>query len=38
MQIVKVGWNFFQNEILGMKWLNRLIERGLVKTCLDTEG
>ena len=38
MQIVKVGWNFFQNEILGMKWLNRLIERGLEKTGLDTEG
>ena len=25
MEIVKAGWNFFQSEILGMNWLNRLI-------------
>ena len=25
MEILKTAWNFFQNEILGMKWLNRLI-------------
>lgn len=32
------GWNFFQNEILGMKWLNRLIS-GAVEACgLDPAG
>ena len=25
MQGLASGWDFFQNEILGMKWLNRLI-------------
>lgn len=25
MQYVKMTWDFFQNEILGMKWLNRLL-------------
>ena len=25
MQVLKTAWNFFQNEVLGMKWLNRLI-------------
>lgn len=25
MEIIKISWNFFQNEILGMHWLNRLI-------------
>lgn len=25
MEIMETGWNFFQNEILGMQWLNRLI-------------
>lgn len=27
MQILQTFWDFFQNEILGMKWLNRLIGR-----------
>ena len=31
-------WDFFQNEILGMKWLNRLIGSGLVLLGLDTSG
>ena len=32
------GWDFFQNEILGMKWLNRLIS-GAVEACgLDPAG
>lgn len=26
MEILKAGWDFFQNEVLGMGWLNRLIE------------
>lgn len=25
MEALKTGWDFFQNEILGMSWLNRLI-------------
>lgn len=25
MEILETGWNFFQNEILGMQWLNSLI-------------
>lgn len=25
MQTLKTLWDFFQNEILGMKWLNQLI-------------
>ena len=29
-------WGFFQNEILGMKWLNRLIGNGLEAVGLDT--
>ena len=29
-------WDFFQNEILGMKWLNRLIGSGLEAVGLDT--
>ena len=36
MEALKTGWNFFQNEILGMQWLNRLIGN-LLDTCgLDT--
>ncbi len=31
-------WNFFQDEILGMKWLNRLIGSGLEAVGLDTGG
>ena len=26
MEILKSAWEFFQTEILGMSWLNRLIE------------
>lgn len=38
METLKTGWNFFQNEILGMQWLNRLIG-SLLDTCgLDTTG
>lgn len=28
-------WNFIQNQILGMKWLNALIERLLTAIGLD---
>lgn len=27
--MLKNIWDFFQNEVLGMKWLNRLIGSGL---------
>lgn len=38
MNILKLCWDFFQNEILGMNWLNRLIET-LLNTCgLDTSS
>lgn len=34
--MLKNIWDFFQNEILGMGWLNRLIQRGLHAVGLDT--
>lgn len=36
MEVLKTGWNFFQNEILGMQWLNRLIGNLLNACGLDT--
>ena len=33
--MLKNIWDFFQNEILGMKWLNRLIGSGLEAAGLD---
>lgn len=36
MQILKALWDFFQNQILGMKWLNELIGGGLSAVGLDT--
>lgn len=38
MDIVKSVWDFIQNEILGMKWLNRLIETILTACGLDTQS
>lgn len=38
MEILKSLWDFIQNEILGMKWLNRLIESILTACGLDTDG
>ncbi|MDD2221515.1 MAG: permease [Clostridia bacterium] len=35
MQILKTIWNFFQYQILGMKWLNELIGQGLSALGLD---
>lgn len=29
------AWDFFQNEVLGMKWLNRLVGRGIENIGLD---
>lgn len=34
--MLKNIWDFFQNEVLGMKWLNRLIGSGLEAAGLDT--
>ena len=36
MEILKSGWYFFQNEILGMQWLSRLIGSLLNACGLDT--
>lgn len=36
MQTLELGWDFFQNEILGMGWLNRLIGVLLNTIGLDT--
>ena len=38
METVKNAWNFFQNEILGMHWLNKIIENVLNICGLDTTG
>jgi uncharacterized membrane protein YraQ (UPF0718 family) len=38
MQILKIAWDFFQTEILGMNWLNRLIGTILNACGLDTTG
>lgn len=35
MQLLKVIWDFFQNQILAMKWLGSLIENGLAALGLD---
>ncbi len=38
MQILKSAWDFFQTEVLGMSWLNRLIGT-IINACgLDTTG
>lgn len=38
MEILQTGWNFFQNEIIGMKWLNVLIGNLLNSFGIDTTG
>ncbi len=38
MQILKTAWDFFQTEVLGMSWLNRLIGTILGACGLDTTG
>ena len=38
MNGIKTAWDFFQNEILGMHWLNRLIGTLLHACGLDTTG
>lgn len=36
METIKAVWDFFQNQILAMRWLNDLIGRGLTAAGLDT--
>lgn len=36
MEVLKQGWDFFQKEVLGMQWLNRLIGTILNACGLDT--
>lgn len=38
MEAIKIFWDFFQNQILGMKWLNRVIESLLSVFGLDLNG
>ncbi|MFA6846394.1 MAG: permease [Sphaerochaetaceae bacterium] len=38
MQLIQMGWLFFQNQILGMKWLNALIGNLLTSLGLDISG
>lgn len=38
METIRTGWDFLQNEILGMHWLNRLIGRLLELCGLDLES
>jgi uncharacterized protein len=36
LDTIKAGWDFFQNQILGMKWLNSLLGNALSALGLDT--
>ncbi len=38
MELIKTIWMFFQNQILGMKWLNALIGKGLSVAGFDLNG
>lgn len=38
MQVIRSIWDFIQNQILGMKWLNEAISKLLGLTGLDVEG
>lgn len=38
MELLKNTWDFIQNEILGMNWLNRLISGALNACGMDTSG
>ena len=38
MEVIKTSWDFFQNQILGMKWLNRVIGSLLSVFELDLNG
>ncbi|MDO4270393.1 MAG: permease [Eubacteriales bacterium] len=36
MEILKTFWLFIQNQVLGMQWLNSIIEKGISALGLDT--
>lgn len=36
--MLKSGWDFFQNEVLGMQWLSRIIGKSLNAVGFDTSG
>lgn len=36
MQVISIIWNFIQNQVLGMQWLNTLIRNGLSALGMDT--
>lgn len=38
MENIKNMWDFFQNQVLGMKWLNEFIKNGLNSIGLDTSS
>lgn len=38
MEFISNTWTFFQDQILGMKWMNVLIGKGLEASGLDTGG
>ncbi len=38
MEAIRSIWLFFQDQILGMKWLNALIGKGLKTLGLDLDG
>lgn len=38
MQALWAGWDFFQNEVLGMKWPSRLIGSAVEAVGLDPAG
>lgn len=38
MQVLKSIWDFFQNQLLGMKWLNELIGQVITALGLDIKG
>lgn len=35
MGLIKIIWNFIQNQVLGMQWLKELIGNGLTEAGLD---
>ncbi|MFI3312659.1 MAG: hypothetical protein R3Y62_02110 [Eubacteriales bacterium] len=38
MEAIKTAWDFFQNQILGMSWLNTGIGELLTSIGLDIDG
>lgn len=38
MEVIKIAWGFFQNQVLGMKWLNEVIGSLLSVFGLDLNG